>query len=178
MTDERASPSTSVEIVLCAQHGLRYNALTQTGCVRCRKDSGEVEKIVRSASVRNQGLIAAALIVVTGTVFFGAHQSVVESSQAATPRDDVAISGGIGTDADVIMVILSDPVLMREIENDPALRRAFEQGDTDALRLHVEQYYDADPYRRNTGYGDYEYLEEYEELYEGDSTDTDRSDGG
>ena len=86
-----ASP---VDIATCEKHGLRYNRAVDTGCARCRRESGAVAvegatapaqgtakagATEKPASVGKQLLLAAALVAGTGVLFWSAHQSVLES---------------------------------------------------------------------------------------------------
>ncbi|MCP4658810.1 MAG: hypothetical protein GY856_25645 [bacterium] len=50
--NEANSGTKATQIVKCEKHGLRYNAATQSGCVRCRREGGEA---ARAGPVRAAG---------------------------------------------------------------------------------------------------------------------------
>lgn len=88
--------STEVQIETCPEHGLRYNAVTHSGCARCRKEAGEALTSVPRATLPpakgpsrppapnrvNQAPMAGAvglavlLILLTGTLFYWAHAEI------------------------------------------------------------------------------------------------------
>jgi hypothetical protein len=87
-----------VDIIVCDKHGLRYNRAVESGCARCRRESGAVatpgasapaqgaprsaqgmSAAEQPASIGKQLLLAAALVAGTGVLFWSAHQSVLES---------------------------------------------------------------------------------------------------
>jgi hypothetical protein len=105
-----AASTGPVEIVVCETHGLRYNRAAESGCVRCRRESGVVAAAPgggagagattgaaadRPASAGVQLLVAALLIGGSGTLFWSAHQAVLDSFDGST----LAIAGRDGAKA-------------------------------------------------------------------------------
>jgi hypothetical protein len=88
-----ATGSRQLDVAVCEKHGLRYNRAVESGCVRCRRESGIVStpgakgagpgaaprSLDPPASPAIQLLIAALLIGGTGGLCWGAHQAVLES---------------------------------------------------------------------------------------------------
>jgi len=70
-----------VQIAICERHGLKYNAATEAGCVRCRRESGEgVEGATPAARRRSapvQLLVAALLVGTTGALFCAAQRPIL-----------------------------------------------------------------------------------------------------
>lgn len=144
------TPKTPVEIVVCDKHGLRYNALTDTGCARCKREAVGSERAKppsSEATMKNQAAIAAGLVLVTGLGLYGGRQGVVASlgTAVATGGPAYAEAPGMVTDNDVLMVVLTDPELQAAIEEDRELRNAFDSGDMDTIREFIIEYYGDDP---------------------------------
>lgn len=85
--------------VVCERHGLRYNPQIHSGCVRCRKEAGEViggapkpAPTAARPSVQPGGSIVAALavtlllLVISSGIFYGIHKAAWESQQEARER--------------------------------------------------------------------------------------------
>jgi hypothetical protein len=104
------TPSTgsrAVDIVTCDKHGLRYNRAAEKGCVRCRSEAGtgasgarraataSGPKVDAPASLPMQLLFAALLVGGTGTLFWSAHQAVLESFAGGV----LATAGSAGAEA-------------------------------------------------------------------------------
>jgi hypothetical protein len=90
-----------IDIVVCEKHGLRYNRAAESGCVRCRRESAAAPAPTgarpaassraagplpaalpaappeRPASALLQLLLAACLVVGTGTLLWTAHEAVL-----------------------------------------------------------------------------------------------------
>jgi hypothetical protein len=95
-----------IDIAVCEKHGLRYNRATESGCVRCRRESGVVAlppaagsqptatarpagaaappRSEQPASAGTQLLIALLLVGGTGGIFYGAQQSVLAGFAGGT----------------------------------------------------------------------------------------------
>ena len=87
-----ATGSRRLDVGVCEKHGLRYNRAVETGCVRCRRESGVAPAAATGASrlgtavrldapssIGIQLLVAALLIGGTGGLCFAAHQAVLKS---------------------------------------------------------------------------------------------------
>ncbi len=89
-----ATGSRPLDIATCEKHGLRYNRAVESGCVRCRRESGVATTAATStgasrlgtavrldapSSIGTQLLIAVLLIGGTGGLCFAAHQAVLKS---------------------------------------------------------------------------------------------------
>jgi len=98
----------AVDIVTCDKHGLRYNRAAEKGCVRCRSEAGGGATGARRgptparpaqanapASLPMQLLFAALLVGGTGTLFWSAHQTVLESFAGGV----LASAGSAGAEA-------------------------------------------------------------------------------
>ncbi len=83
-----------MDVATCEKHGLRYNRAVESGCVRCRRESGVATtatagtgasrlgtavRLDAPSSVGTQLLIAVLLIGGTGGLCFAAHQAVLNS---------------------------------------------------------------------------------------------------
>lgn len=85
----------TADIVVCDKHGLRYNRAVESGCVRCRRESGVAPAATsgasRAATPRPAGppdapastgvqlLLAFLLVGGAGALFWTAHKAVLES---------------------------------------------------------------------------------------------------
>jgi hypothetical protein len=125
----------AVRIVQCEKHGLKYNSILHDGCVRCRKERGEVGPNVPaegSPTLKNQALITVGLVLVTGFVFFGLHRQLLRGFQlfldpggselAVTPEEPSSEEN-----LDWVVRSLQDPEVTRRMEEDPELRRLVEK---------------------------------------------------
>lgn len=87
-----ATGSRPLDIVTCEKHGLRYNRAAESGCVRCRRESGVATtastgagrlgtavRLDAPSSVRTQLIIAALLIGGTGGLCYAAHSALIKS---------------------------------------------------------------------------------------------------
>jgi len=90
-----AASGRSVDIVVCEKHRLRYNRAAESGCVRCRRESGlgpaAANGTIGAAAARSSGqteapasaavqlLVAALLVGGTGTLFWTVQKTVLES---------------------------------------------------------------------------------------------------
>jgi hypothetical protein len=86
-------PGPRVDIAVCETHGLRYNRAVESGCVRCRRESGAApatgaapartkpaaRRTDAPASAPLQLLFAALLVGATGALCWSAHQAVLDS---------------------------------------------------------------------------------------------------
>lgn len=82
--------------VVCERHGLRFNPQIHSGCVRCRKEAGEViggaAKAAAGPAVQPGGSIVAALAVtlllvgISSAIFYSIHKAAWESSQENRER--------------------------------------------------------------------------------------------
>lgn len=60
-----------VQVVRCEKHGLRYNAATQSGCVRCRRETGEASGARQRTETANPPVPLAAALAFTALLLFG-----------------------------------------------------------------------------------------------------------
>ncbi|HET9768734.1 MAG TPA: hypothetical protein VFS60_17950 [Thermoanaerobaculia bacterium] len=99
--------SRALDVVTCEKHGLRYNRAAEKGCARCRSEAGtgssgvrraataSAPKVDAPASLPMQLLFAALLVGGTGTLFWSAHQAVLESFAGGV----LATAGSAGAEA-------------------------------------------------------------------------------
>lgn len=143
---ESATDSTLVEIVVCEKHGLRYNVLTELGCVRClnevedrrsRKSKPAAAKPKAVAERSRVPVIVGAVVAVGGLAL--AFLLVTGGGQLTSGGAGTVMGAGT-TDVAVIREILADRRLLTEIERDLFLARALDEGDTNALGPFLQDY--------------------------------------
>ena len=70
-----------VQIAICERHGLKYNAATETGCVRCRRESEPPPttspSAPRAASAPLQIVVALLLVSGAGALFCAAQSAML-----------------------------------------------------------------------------------------------------
>lgn len=122
-----AEKSGPVQVARCEKHGIAYNAAVDSGCVRCRKEKGGAAPAATvaaaptdSASLLVQGILAVALIVGSGGLFFSAHSTMLASFEGL-----LSLSGQGGQEM---------PAL-----DDPELQRLLQEGDSEAIRKYLEE---------------------------------------
>jgi len=93
----QAESGTATQIVKCEKHGLRYNAATQSGCVRCRREAGEFPKTGATRAperTARQGMslsaalaISALLVLATSFAMLWIHTQVYDQTQRLMESD-------------------------------------------------------------------------------------------
>ena len=153
-----------VRIETCATHGLKYNAASEAGCVRCRAEGGVAASpepgpappaaSAGSPSILVQSGWSAALILGAGFLFFGVHQSMIEQFSglfgmavegggrdeielaAAGPYNDSLAEQEVGF---FIEMVKDDPSLDSRRAADPELDRLVTQLDDPEFRERLKR---------------------------------------
>ncbi|MDX1630886.1 MAG: hypothetical protein R3234_03440 [Thermoanaerobaculia bacterium] len=136
-----------VRIETCERHGLKFNAAAQPGCVRCRREAGNLPEGRKQPPARGdagssptlgaQMALTATLVFGTGFLFFTAHQRMVRDftglvalggSETGSTTHATGVSGSRAEQeiAWRVEMIEGDPYLDEKMDADPELRRLVE----------------------------------------------------